>query len=121
MVRKCLTPRNWKNKHGCYILQSITEILNFWGSFQKPTSKFWFGMTQTPYYLSCFEVVQCAAHVFHGCQQHETIAEPESGVTMLNNILDSNEQCGQHDIVIQSWSKQHSTNVHDFLRYKYTY
>ena len=45
----------------------------------------------------------CAAHIVQGCQQHWTSwwawISLQSGVTMLNNIVDNLEQCGQQNIV----------------------
>ena len=43
----------------------------------------------------------------------EPESSPQSGVTMLNNIVDNIEQCGQHNIV-QSCFQQPSTTG-DFL------
>ena len=43
----------------------------------------------------------------------EPESNPQSGVTMLNNIVDNIEQCGQHNIV-QSCFQQPST-TRDFL------
>ena len=39
----------------------------------------------------------CVAHVVHSILNN--IVDPESCVTMLNNIVDNIEQCGQHNIV----------------------
>ena len=49
-------------------------------------------------------IEQCfAAHIVQGCQQYWTswwaLISLQSGVTMLNNIVDNLEQCGQHNIV----------------------
>ncbi len=45
----------------------------------------------------------CAAHIVHSCQQHCSallhLIQAASGSTMLNNIVDNHEQCGQHNIV----------------------
>ena len=45
----------------------------------------------------------CAVHIVQGCQQHWTSwwawISLQSGVTMLNNIVDNLEQCGQQNIV----------------------
>ena len=44
-----------------------------------------------------------AAHTLHSCQQYCSallrLNQPQSGLTMLNNIVDNYEQCGQHNIV----------------------
>ena len=47
----------------------------------------------------------------------ESESSPQSGVTMLNNIVDNIEQCGQHNIV-QSCFQQPST-TRDFCRVKF--
>ena len=49
-------------------------------------------------------IEQCfAAHIVQGCQQYWTSCwawtSLQSGVTMLNNIVDNLEQCGQQNIV----------------------
>ena len=51
------------------------------------------------------------------CQCIEQVVEPESspqsGVTMLNNIVDNIEQCGQHNIVQSCFQQPVAT--HNFL------
>ena len=55
------------------------------------------------------------------CQQHlstilnNNIVETESGVTILFNIVDNCEQCGQQNIV-QSCFHQHCINLSVFTR-----
>ena len=44
------------------------------------------------------------------------IVEPESGVTMLNSIVDNCEQCGQHNIV-QSCFQQYCNKFMIFFRH----
>jgi hypothetical protein len=46
------------------------------------------------------------------------VVEPESGVTILFNIVDSYEQCGQQNIV-QSCFHQYCINLSVFLPCKY--
>ena len=45
----------------------------------------------------------CAVHIVQVINNIEQVVEPESSpqssVTMLNNIVDNIEQCGQHNIV----------------------
>ncbi len=70
-----------------------------------PYSQFFY--TTKNYHL--FKVVEnrmqqcCAAHIVHSCQQYcsalLSLNQPQSGVTMLNNIVDNYEQYGQHNIV----------------------
>ena len=45
----------------------------------------------------------CAAYIVHDCQEYCSALlsriSRQSGVTMLSNIVDNYEQCGQHNIV----------------------
>ena len=47
----------------------------------------------------------------------EPESSPQSGVTMLNNIVNNIEQCGQHNIVQSCF--QQAVATHNFWPYRY--
>ena len=52
----------------------------------------------------------CGPHCSHLSTISNNIVEPESGVTILFNIVDNCEQCGPHNIV-QSCFHQYCNNL----------
>ena len=58
----------------------------------------------------------CCPHCSRLLKILNNVVEPESDVTMLNNIVDNIEQCGQQNIV-QSCSHQPSTGCSFFAVY----
>jgi hypothetical protein len=61
----------------------------------------------------------CCPRCSHLSTIFNNVVEPESGVTMLFNIVDSYEQCGQQNIV-QSCFHQYCINLSVFTRVLYS-
>jgi hypothetical protein len=60
----------------------------------------------------------CCPRCLHLSTMLNNIVEPESGVTILFNIVDNCEQCGQQNIV-QSCFHQYCNNLSVFTRVGY--